>query len=394
MDLASVENRYVCAPCFEDDALRAEVKALGRKGVCSHCAAKRKRVAAMEDIVPLILRGIGREWSAADEELPWDNEEDGYLLAGTCDTEDMFEEIDLELPNDDDGRLKADILGALPQQAWCSSDPLVAAPHEAIANSWRSFCHVIKHERRFYFLDYVSPELSDDLEQQEAAYTIPELLESVASYAERAGLFVKVAAGTSYVRSLPAPEAGQAAFGPRRMGPPPHEFACKPNRMSPAGIPMFYGAEEVQTALIESTTAAGRFALGRFEVLRKLRLLDLRSTPAIPSLFDDERAPDRPFARFMREFLRDFRRPVANAPEVDYVPTQVVTEYFRSAVRVRKHAVDGILYASTRNLGGTAVVLFADTYDVEEEGAEPPYGRGEPWLRMIDYREIDFDPEA
>jgi hypothetical protein len=198
--------------------------------------------------------------------------------------------------------------------------------------------------------------------------------------------------GTVYIRAMPRLDPASPPFGPRRMGPPPHELARRPNRMSPAGIPMFYGAERAETALRETAQEPGHFALGSFEVRKKLQLLDLRHPPPVPSLFDEASAADRPFARFMREFIADFQRPIYGVPEVDYVPTQVVTEYFRSVVRHEGMPIDGILYASTRNAGATAVILFADTFDVEEPGAEPVWRRDPPWLRMIGYEEVDFTP--
>jgi hypothetical protein len=251
---------------------------------------------------------------------------------------------------------------------------------------------VVKHERRFYFLSYEPPDLAEDIDQFEAAYTIPELLDAVSLYALRAGMFTTAPAGTRYFRSMQRNDPNAPAFGPRRMGPPPLEHAIKPNRMSPAGVPMFYGASKAETALRETTRDKGSFAVGTFETQRDLLLIDLRQPPEIPSLFDAEKAKDRGFARFMQEFIADFQKPVTTGGDVDFVPTQVVTEYFRSIMRVEGRSVDGVLYSSTRHQGGDAVVLFADTFAVEDVAAAEQFGALPQWLRMIDYEQVEFDP--
>uniref|UniRef100_UPI0013D35F87 RES domain-containing protein n=2 Tax=Pseudomonas TaxID=286 RepID=UPI0013D35F87 len=44
----------------------------------------------------------------------------------------------------------------------------------------------------------------------------------------------------------------------------------------------------------------------------------------------------------------------------DYVPTQVVTEYFRHVYRTDDdHQIDGIIYPSSKT-GNKAIVIFAD----------------------------------
>lgn len=49
---------------------------------------------------------------------------------------------------------------------------------------------------------------------------------------------------------------------------------------------------------------------------------------------------------------------------IDYIPTQVVTEWFRTVFHFGKSSLDGILYPSTQNPRGHSLVLFANRYDV------------------------------
>ncbi|MDC6379922.1 RES family NAD+ phosphorylase [Pseudomonas graminis] len=123
------------------------------------------------------------------------------------------------------------------------------------------------------------------------------------------------------------------------LGAPPHEFATMPNRMSPVGIPMFYGAFDVDTAIRETYdpgNGSGKKAVcGEFSAARILTVIDLTESFIVPSLFDSVEQRLRPYYRFMRDFIKDFMRPIelSEKAHADYVPTQVVTEYSRHIYR-------------------------------------------------------------
>jgi hypothetical protein len=285
-----------------------------------------------------------------------------------------------------------DIASALSDQDWCLAEPLRARDDEMIGNSWEKFKTVVRHRRRFFFLQHKDPDLEQDLDWGEAAYNIPDLLERIAKFARDHGLIREVAAGTRWHRVQQLRE-GERDFGPRRMGSPPYENADMPNRMSPAGVPMFYGAADLATALAEVADGEARFACGTFETLKDNLVLDVRKAPDVPSLFDRKHAKDRATAMFMHSFIDDFRAPIDRKlrPHVDYLPTQVVTEYFRTSVTsADNEPILGILYASTKN-GQDAIVLFAENGDVVDG---PPDGKPEEdeWLRMVDYSEVDHVP--
>ncbi len=152
---------------------------------------------------------------------------------------------------------------------------------------------------------------------------------------------------------------------------------------------MFYGARTRETALAEVAEEPGRFAVATFETMRDALVLDVRKAPAVPSLFDARFAKERAVAMFMQAFLADFRAPIdrRRRPHVDYLPTQVVTEYFRAMVRVGDQPVEGVLYTSSRD-DGDAVVIFAENGDVLDEGGSDRSTSSEPWLTMAAYEEV------
>lgn len=388
------KGRRVCSLCFADPHLQSEVERCADRNACNYCGAEGPNVhaAPLEHIVEYMLGQIDIEYASADESLPKDPETKGRMFPeDEFDTRELLENhVALDLPNDDKGNLMSDIAETLPEQDWCLMNPLGTQQDEAIGNSWHAFKQVIKHRRRFFFLAQPDRALEHDLAWGEAAYEIPELLERIASFANRHGMLRTMAKGTAWIRCQ-VMQDGESNFGPRRMGPPPYEFATLPNRMSPAGIPMFYGAATRETALAEVADEPGHFAIGRFEVQRDAMVLDVRVAPPVPSLFDPEHARDRPISMFMHSFIADFRAPIdrQRMPHVDYLPTQIITEYFRTMVLDEEAPVEGVIYASTRD-GGDAVVLFAENEDVVDDDAEAD-DLHDPWLAMTGYEELTIN---
>jgi hypothetical protein len=135
--------------------------------------------------------------------------------------------------------------------------------------------------------------------------------------------------------------------------------------MSPAGIPMFYGAADECTAIAETYIAkAGRKAVatvGKFETARDFIILDLTKLPPVPSAYDQRLRHLRSGIAFLKEFVETLIQPITkNGRErIDYVPTQIVTEYFRCVHKTSSgDPINGILYRSSKDARGICCVLF------------------------------------
>ncbi|ATY86016.1 hypothetical protein CVV65_14670 [Kyrpidia spormannii] len=163
------------------------------------------------------------------------------------------------------------------------------------------------------------------------------------------------------------------------LGPVPKNKAVSSNRMSAAGIPMFYGAEDRETVLAEIATGDEPLdaSIGVVRTLRTLRVLDLVEMPKEPSLFDPEKRSWRGPIIFLNNFVRNISKPVEKdgKEHLEYVPTQVVAEYFRYAFRLPGgERLDGILYPSTRRPGGKNCVLFLTQKDCTGNLRDPKLG--------------------
>jgi RES domain len=141
--------------------------------------------------------------------------------------------------------------------------------------------------------------------------------------------------------------------------------------MSPAGIVMFYGSDEPGTAIAEIDDVPDfGIAIGTFRTTRDAALLDLTDLPRPLGFFEtqsDASTVDRYSVQFLHEFVRSLaaRAEPGRREYIDYVPTQVVTEWFRTAFTWGdRKRLDGIRYRSTQRPNGKSVVLFADKGDV------------------------------
>jgi hypothetical protein len=101
--------------------------------------------------------------------------------------------------------------------------------------------------------------------------------------------------------------------------------------------------------------------VGAFTTKRELRILNLTELPTYPSIFDEEKRHISELLQFLNKFVREISKPVAKdgREHVEYVPSQVVCEYFAKVFRTEENeSIDGIAYPSAIRPGGTNIVLF------------------------------------
>jgi RES domain len=142
--------------------------------------------------------------------------------------------------------------------------------------------------------------------------------------------------------------------------------------MSPAGIPVFYAARDSETAFLETVAPdANRpiVSIGKFETTRDLCVLDLDEIQGIPSLFDESNRDLRSKLKFMRAFADDLAEPIQRdgREHIDYVPTQIVSEFFRVRFLPPAGMINGICFKSSKHVNGICACLFFENKDFSEE---------------------------
>ena len=140
--------------------------------------------------------------------------------------------------------------------------------------------------------------------------------------------------------------------------------------MNPAGIPVFYGALDKATCVSEIRPSVGSYVvLGKFELLRKVILLDLDALDKVyvdVSYFDSEYAIRRGRAAFLRQLVGEISKPIMpQAEDAEYIATQAVAEYLANVVSPQ---LDGIVFRSSQTGAvGQNVVLFNHARGVERD---------------------------
>lgn len=361
------EGYSVCARCFDDEHIGAFIESTVESPECDFCGRKSrtKNIAAPLDVVvDFMLEAIDREYERAVEALGWDGAEGGYQGAH-WDSWDLIEQIGLGLPNDD-GRLLEILVDCLGDEPWCDRNPYSQREDERLVSSWERFSEFIKYKRRYFFFEQ---EEEDELAVPHEYLSPAELLGFIGESIKTLDLVKTLPAGSLVYRARQQ-KAGERLRTPYDFAPPPVDKAVRSNRMSPAGVVMFYGSDDPKTAQLEiDDNPKLGIAVGTFRSMREATVLDLTKLPRRLGFF--ERQPDSSeINRYALAFLHSFVKSVAAKVEpgsrehIDYVPTQVVTEWFRTVFRLGKSSLDGIVYPSTQNPGGRSLVLFANRHDV------------------------------
>jgi hypothetical protein len=374
---------YVCAKCFDDEGLKQFIESRAKSEECDFCGATANEpiAAPLDEVIEHIAHCIGAYFDDPANTLPYESAEGGYQGA-TYSTDEVFEALDLDFPSDKGDRLRNAVSRGLGNVLWSDTEPFALSPAERLQFSWDHFCRVIKHQFRYFFAEHRRAD--DEL------YSPAEILQIIFRYARDEGAFVTLRRGSHIFRARHQPNGRKYATA-ATLGPPPVENAVQTNRMGPPGIVMTYAADDPKTALAETANEPGSFAVGEFVTERDALILDLTRLPPVPSPFaelpDSLEYDPRPRLLFLHGISREISRPIARDDRVhiEYVPSQVVTEYVRTAVKVDGRLVDGIRYQSWRRKAQTALVLFANQDNLILEKAEQPqfyHSAKDRWLKL------------
>lgn len=370
-----MSDKHVCAECFEDEDLKEWIHRQGEQPGCHFCSGQDAPTAELRELCAHIESCLRKVYGFAEDQLPYESAEGGYIGRHWTTYEILVEEVQLSLPRDRKSTLLYSLLERLTDRTWCDYEWVALDRDRALELSWDDFCETVKHKRRFFF--HATGKDTHD------SYTPASLLEEIAGMSEQFGLVRELAGDQGTLWRARSDLAEGAASGAADFGPPPVARATQSNRMNPPGIPMLYLASSATTALREVRKPAAQ--VGRWVATRPLRVLDLRSLPRVPGIFSGADRDRRLLLRFLQSFAFDIMQPVERdeLQHIDYLPSQVVTEFVRDYRFGRRpgekgRLVDGIAYESTVHRGaGWNLALFLGP---EELGLAPPRrgGKTEP----------------
>jgi hypothetical protein len=192
-------------------------------------------------------------------------------------------------------------------------------------------------------------------------------------------------------RDILANPSGQLAAPPKELAPA--------GRMSPAGVPVFYGAFERRTCIAElRPPVGGKVISGQFQLTREIRVLDFTALEdaydrKILSYFDPDYRRKMERRQFLKSFHNIISHPVVPDQEHEYLQTQVIAEYLAT-----QHVppIEGVIFASAQDKheGGQNIVFFSQVISTEPL---PPVADENGWYSLESKPAIpgiEFIPES
>ena len=372
---------YVCSSHFDEPEIRRFIDSHGKPGTCSYCGMKTtvldfsvfmakvrevaERYFTTVNNADLPLASSFYDRDDADDSIP------GYIRKGAFVYRNEFQPMEigelldeLELHTDNE-RLDTAIEDCFTAgDDWVWQEPLSATTEENDTYQWRRFCDTIKHKRRFSIDDDESLEMG-----QECAFPMSSVIDCIFATIAQTECLTMLKVGDILFRSRQFEPKEAISF--RDLTSPPAKCANQ-NRMSPAGISMFYGSLDSGTSIAEIGEVGTSVYVGRFSVKKDLHVIDLTKLPRLSYWV----TADIGDIAFLRSFAKEVSKPIERDEQIhiEYLPTQAFTEYVRFRFREGGQPVDGIIYNSSVNQGGKNVVLFCNQEDSSE------------YLELTDYK--------
>ncbi|WP_405686272.1 HEPN-associated N-terminal domain-containing protein [Streptomyces sp. NBC_01387] len=357
---------FVCAGCVDDEALaRKIVEDADEDETCDYCA--RAPAAPLDTLLQAFFDGLHTEFSLAGDELAyfegelvpvkhWDGDDLVNEYADVLRGEDLQETVRKAARYDD---------------VWVERHFIEPRHDEALLDGWRRFSHEVMYRTRHVF--WLAPSHQDEAHLGGGEIPAAAILNTLGDLIPQADLIHEIPAGHHLWRART--HDAEQDWSARDLGTASPAQARHPNRMSPAGIPLFYGADNPTTAIQEvARHASGTTKLvtyAAFETTRSCWVTDFTRLGPIPTIFDTDRAPLRRALMFLHEFVRRLSADANGHEHLTYVPTQIVTEYL---LRVfgRERPIDGLVYASATSRDGRCTVLdIPQAHCLDPDGPEP-----------------------
>lgn len=345
---------HVCSQCVQDEFLKDEIRKNATRKQCDYCGHRtpEESAAPVSELMAVIADAVSYYFAEpTNAGVPYDK---GWGIE-PIDTVEMLMSLPLDCHDD----LFEDIASAFTNECWVpAADGHWASSHshEVLRDSWASFEQVVKHDVRFLFQDLPAPSFAGPQE-----FRPGRMLPALGKGARELGLVKSLSTDLLLFRVREREPMAAWALNADQLGAPPPRLA-RAGRMNPAGISYLYLALEEQTAIAEvlGGPPCGA-AVATFGITRELSVLDLVNLPEKPSIFDAERRAVLETLLFFEGFVGAISKPVRKdgMEHVEYVPSQVVSEYFATAFRTdRDGTLDGIMYPSAVRSGGRNLVLF------------------------------------
>jgi hypothetical protein len=376
-----IASRRICCDCVQESFLRAEILKTGEKAECYYCQSMQKTISIGElagDIgaafdqhyVKTATDPSAYEYALQKDGL-WHRAGDPVVYA-ISEAAEIEEEPAEDIRQILDNRNYDQELAEMGEE--CPFEEDAHYEFQGINDiefqlEWAAFEHAIQTKSRFFSqtarlaLDMIFGDMAQFQTTDDQPVVVEAGPDGVVKSLFRARPFQSL---DELRKAIERPDLG--------LGSPPSRKATA-GRMNPQGIAVFYGAEAENAAIAEvRPPVGGHVAVGRFDIIRSLRLLDVKALQevfALGSIFESDSIQRLEHAKFLESLAARFSSPVMPGDEsFDYLITQAIAEYLSEIPDPR---LDGFIYPSVQV--GTRernVVLFQHAARVTE--MEPPKG--------------------
>lgn len=408
-----LKAKWICSSCVGEDYLRAEISAHGKRRKCSYCK-EMGRTYSVGGVADRVETAFDQHYARtsdqpdsyqymllSDRESDYEWERDGepvvWAIMNAADIPEAAAEDIQKILDDEHGDFDRAAMGEETEFSDGTYYEEKGVDAGVWHEVWDSFERSLKTEARFF--------------SRTAAEHLRAVFEGIDEMRTRDNRPLVIDAGpetdftTVYrARVFQSDEKLETALcrPDTHLGSPPPMFALA-GRMNAQGISVFYGANDERAAIAEVRAPVGsQVAVARFEITRRLRLLDLTALSEVGvggSVFDIELAGRMERASFLRSLSRRITRPVMPDDEpFEYLATQAIADFLATDASV---PIDGIIYPSVQAAGHVLnVVLFHRAARVEAmdvpDGAEVRARTGQMgedgW--EVDYSVIEEVPPA
>jgi len=353
-------NNLICIKHIDEKHIESYIRKNYKDGICHYCNQKRK-VVKLGRITDYMQLGIDNFYDDAANWMSYNSQEGGYQ--GTT-----YSNYDIitELIETDTWNITTDIISLIEDKAWADRYEGIGDPADNSVYDWEYFKEIILHKSRFlFFNDYVSNEYYF---QRNAS----DILKEIGRYLTELGLVELLPKRIKIFRSRQHGEKDNITELCKIVSPP-IKNAIFPNRFSPAGISMMYSGFSKETAIAETLNLSDRernfITTAEFETVRYIYVINFNRLPSLPSIFDTTKIDKYFIIAFIKRLVRDFTKGISKdgMEHIEYIPTQVVTEYIRYKFNSRrKNKIEGLIYSSSKNSEGNAMVNFWDNEESQK----------------------------
>ncbi|MGI5144275.1 HEPN-associated N-terminal domain-containing protein [Streptomyces sp. CA-106110] len=351
----SCSDGLVCAGCVDDEVLAEAIRSAARDDeICDFCEAS--PAADIDVLLEAFFDGLRTEYATATDESAYF---EGELVATpSWDGPELVDEYADALRGDE---LHTAVRNAaIADQVWVERDFIAPRRDQALHDGWERFSYQVMYRTRHMF--WMTRQVEDERFLGAGEIPAEMILDALGELIPAVELLHELPAGHRLWRARTHALVDEP-WNARLLGTALPEQAVQPNRMSPAGIPLFYGADNPHTAVHEVTRHAGDktplVTYAAFETTRPCTVVDFTRLQPVPSIFDTKRAGARRTLMFLHDFVDRLSADADGREHLEYVPTQIVTEYLLR-VFSQDRPVAGLIFASATDPsaeGGVCTVL-------------------------------------